>query len=76
MCVCVLCVQRAVDALVEYVKDQMKDPVQVLDDYYEITKTEVRFSYIVRLWMPSRNREGINTEFWLESAFIVDLVVP
>ena len=44
MCVCVLCVQRAVDALVEYVKDQMKDPVQVLNDYYEITKKEVRFS--------------------------------
>lgn len=34
-------VQRAVDALVQYVKDQMKDPVQVIDNYYDLTKKEV-----------------------------------
>ena len=29
------------DALVEYVKDQMKDPVQMIDNYYDLTKKEV-----------------------------------
>ena len=33
--------QRAADALVEYVKDQIKDPVETLPSYYDLTKREV-----------------------------------
>ena len=30
----------------QYVKDQMKDPVQVVENYYDITKKEVTFHCI------------------------------